>query len=68
MSKFSSRPQSDDAGDHATGCSVPLAILDSASPDDTLLSSTNTGCPPTFSRRSLKRWIRGFSSFSFSGE
>ena len=41
-SKFSSRPHSDEAGDHATGLNVPLAIRASASPDAALMPSTNT--------------------------
>ncbi len=67
-SKLSRRPHSDEAGDHATGLRVPLAILDWASPEAIDVPSTNTCLPATSAPSSLKRSISGFSSFSFSGE
>ena len=67
-SKFRSRPHSDEAGDHATGCSAPRAILLSASPEAITCPSTNTGLPPLLCPSSLKRRISGFKSTSFSGE
>src|SRR3954465_6028241 len=62
-SKLRSRPHSDEAGDHATGLNVPLAIRDSASPDAALTPSTKT-----LRWEVLKPSISGSSSFSFSGE
>ena len=67
-SKFSSRPHSDEAGDHATGLNCPRAIHVSASPEDALMPSTNTGLPPTSWPSPLNFSISGSSSFSFSGE
>ena len=67
-SKSRSRAQSEEAGDHATGRSRPLAILVSASPEATICASTNTFLPSTFWPWSLKRRISGAMSCSFSGE
>ena len=46
-SKLSSRPHSEEAGDHATGLKVPLAIRASASPEEALMPSTKTVRPST---------------------
>ena len=67
-SKLSSRPHSEEAGDHATGWSRPWAIRCSVTPEDSDLPSTNTALPPTSVLEALKRSISGFSSGSFSGE
>ena len=67
-SKLSSRPHSDEDGDHATGFSVPLAILVCASPEAITWPSTNTGAPATSRPSSLNFLISGVNSFSFSGE
>ena len=53
-SKLSSRPHSDEAGDHATGLSVPLAIRVSASPEAAFDALDEHGLPPTCAR-ALKR-------------
>ena len=52
---LSSRPQNDDAGDHSAGRSLPSAIFVSASPEATMLASTNTARPPLSCRPALKR-------------
>ena len=49
-SKLSSRPQSEEAGDHAVSSRSPEASFDSASPLDITSPSTNTGRPFTFVR------------------
>ena len=68
-SKFSSRPQSEDAGDQATGFRRPSAIFDSASPEATTCAlDEDRACRRPARARSLKRRISGASSFSFSGE
>jgi hypothetical protein len=65
---LSSRPQNDEAGDHITGCRLPLAILVSTSPDAITVGSTAITLPPLSCRSALKRFTSGASSFSFSGE
>ena len=45
--KFSSRPHSDEAGDHSDRLSWPLAIFVSASPEATTGASTTPACRPT---------------------
>ncbi len=66
--KFSSRPHSDEAGDHATGLSLPLAIFVAASPEATTVASTNTGLPPDWWSPALNCRTSGAISASFSGE
>jgi len=67
-SKFSSRPQSEDAGDQATGWSRPCAIRCSVTPEDSETPSTNTALPAAWVSEALKRSISGSSSGFFSGE
>ncbi len=68
-SKLSSRPQSEDAGDHATGLQAPVGDLrlGLAGGDDLALDEDRP-CRRPARRCSLKRRISGASSFSFSGE
>ena len=68
-SKLSSRPHSDEAGDQATGFSVPFGDLRlGLARGDHLALDEHRLAAHLARPRSLKRRISGVSSFSFSGE